>query len=162
MSLPRLVPDEVRASTNDAAALPEPLPLRLGRQIGSGAFSTVHVARGYPLERVIKVLRRSTWEAFAEKRLSTMPFDSEILCLTQCQHPNIVRLLSSATTETTSYLELEYVPKGDLCDCLIQDGPYNDTDARDLASEILTAVLHIQAHDVIHRDIKPEKYFAYW
>jgi serine/threonine protein kinase len=73
-----------------------------------------------------------------------------------CEHPNIITLFTFVESETALYLELEYLPKGDLCRHLMLAGPYGDEDARALASELLTALLYLKTRDIIHRDIKPD------
>ena len=119
-------------------------------------FSSVYLALNGKEKSAIKVLQRSRWESFAGSQKTTVPSDNEILCLLQCVHPNIVPLMTSLVTYNAVYIEMPYLPKGDLCKHLMRQGPYCDAEARALGSEILTALLYVQSHDVMHRDIKPD------
>jgi serine/threonine protein kinase len=136
----------------------EAFPYRLCRQINAnaGTFSTIHVACDSRPGMVIKVTSRSRWDAFVTRTSSTMAFDTEVQCLRCCEHPNIIALSTFVESETALYLELEYLPKGDLCRHLMRAGPYGDQDARALASELLAALLYLKTRDIIHRDIKPD------
>jgi serine/threonine protein kinase len=136
----------------------EAFPYRLCQEINAnaGTFSTIHFACDSRPVKIIKVTPRSRWDAFVTRTSSTMALNTEAQCLMCCEHPNIITLFTFVESETALYLELEYLPKGDLCRHLMLAGPYGDEDARALASELLTALLYLKTRDIIHRDIKPD------
>ena len=116
------IDEETNIIVSDAEPQLLRLPLRLGPQIEAGSFSSVYFVSNGKEKSVIKVLQRSRWESFAGNRKTTVPFDNEILCLLQCVHPNIVPLVTSLVTYDAVYIEMPYLPKGDLCKHLMRQG----------------------------------------
>ena len=132
------------------------LPLRLGRTIASGTFSTIYKTVDDSQGSVVKVTQRNTWLALVEKYGSSLTFTSEMEMLSKLSHPNIIKLLSYAATFSSVYMELPYMTRGSLYEYIERTGPCNDNDACALGSEILSAINHAHLHDIVHRDIKLE------
>jgi eukaryotic-like serine/threonine-protein kinase len=72
------------------------------------------------------------------------------------QSPQIPKLLAYLEQDQKFYLVQEYIDGQNLLKDLEIEGPYNETYARQLLSEILPVLQFIHNQNVIHRDIKPE------
>jgi len=120
---------------------------RLERSLGSGTFGTVYLARHVDLDRLraIKVAREARFVELvrAEGRL-----------LDALRHPNVVRLYEMDTTADPAYVNLEYVPGGDLRKAL-GDGPMPPQDVLALALQLLEGLSAAHELGILHRDIKP-------
>ena len=120
---------------------------RLERSLGSGTFGTVYLARHTDLDRLraIKVAREARFVELvrAEGRL-----------LDALQHPNVVRLYEMDTTADPAYVNLEYVPGGDLRKALA-DARMPPQAALELALQLLKGLSAAHELGILHRDIKP-------
>jgi serine/threonine protein kinase len=139
-----------------AGGLPSGLPSRVGDALAEGSFSIIYKTVGDRELSVVKVIDKNTWRAFVMQYGSSLTFTSEIAILSELNHPNIIRLISHAETELSAYLELPYMPGGSLYDYIAQRGPCDDAKACVLGSEILSAISHVHACGILHRDIKLE------
>ncbi len=72
------------------------------------------------------------------------------------QSPQIPKLLAYLEQDRKFYLVQEFIDGQNLLKDLEMEGPYNETSARQLLSEILPVLQFIHNQNVIHRDIKPE------
>ncbi|MEA2137364.1 MAG: hypothetical protein QOG56_514, partial [Solirubrobacteraceae bacterium] len=70
-------------------------------------------------------------------------------------HPNIITVYDSGTFEGVPYLVMRVMSGGSLAERLARERPSFD-DAISLGGEIAAALAHAHAHDVIHRDVKPD------
>ncbi|NKB86631.1 MAG: protein kinase [Acidobacteria bacterium] len=128
---------------------------RVGRMIGYGGMGTVYLASRadgvYRKEVAVKVVH----SAFTSSE-SMARFRAERQILADIEHPNIARLIDGGATEDGfAYLVMEYVqgaPIDAYCDAL---GISIDHRAV-LVGKVCRAVEHAHAHNVVHRDIKPD------
>lgn len=120
---------------------------RLLRQLGTGAFGVVWLARDERLAREVAVKAipldhasgRAEQEARAAARLS---------------HPAIVTLYEAGTEDGTTYLVTELVRGGTLAQ-LLRDGALSDRDVAEVGIALCQALAHAHAQGVVHRDVKP-------
>jgi hypothetical protein len=121
---------------------------RLVRQIGTGGFGVVWLARDERLERdvAVKVLPRAERtdpraqrEAFAAARLN---------------HPGIVALYELADDEDARYLVSELV-RGRTLGELTAAEALSDRDVARIGIALCDALEHAHAAGVVHRDVKP-------
>ncbi|MEA2220610.1 MAG: hypothetical protein QOJ35_3236 [Solirubrobacteraceae bacterium] len=70
-------------------------------------------------------------------------------------HPNVITVYDSGEIEGLPYLVLRVMRGGSLAERLARERPSFDEAIR-LGGEIAAALAHAHAHDVIHRDVKPD------
>jgi len=120
--------------------------------LGQGGMGVVYRAEDVALSRTValKCINRSLTndESFLRR------FRSEARALAQIDSPYIVRVHTLAELEIGLVIVMEYVEGGDLT-ATIADGGLTWTEALPLIRQVLKALEHAHAADVVHRDIKP-------
>ncbi|CAG7900019.1 hypothetical protein HID58_031061 [Brassica napus] len=140
--------------------------------IGRGGSGDVYrVVLGDGKELAVKYIRRSSTDTFTQKNFSsTMPilkenegrskeFEREVQTLSSIRHLNVVKLYCSITSDDSSLLVYEYLPKGSLWDILHSCEKSNlgwETryDIALGAGKGLEYLHHGYERPVIHRDVK--------
>ncbi|KAL0697536.1 hypothetical protein Bca4012_053658 [Brassica carinata] len=140
--------------------------------IGRGGCGDVYrVVLGDGKELAVKYIRRSSTDTFTQKNFSsTMPilkenegrskeFEREVQTLSSIRHLNVVKLFCSITSDDSSLLVYEYLPKGSLWDILHSCEKSNlgwETryDIALGAAKGLEYLHHGYERPVIHRDVK--------
>jgi serine/threonine protein kinase len=134
--------------------------LVFGRELGSGAFSTVKWCK-----RIVRETPQSTWPEFAVKVISTETInrlgyersvEREIAVLRRMTHPGISRLVASFRYGDGAYLVLEYASRGDLHAHITRLGSLSLDSARFAVGEIVAALEAIHGAGFIYGDLKPE------
>ena len=121
---------------------------RLHRQLGSGGFGTVWLARDERLERdvAVKVLPR--------ERVVGGRFEREARAAARLSHPGIVTLYEAAVDDDGAYLVSELVRGATLAE-LLEAGRLSDRDIVQIGVALCDALAHAHAQGVVHRDVKP-------
>jgi eukaryotic-like serine/threonine-protein kinase len=119
------------------------------RPLGHGGMAVVWLASDERLGRqvAIKVLS----DAVAGDRDYARRFGREARLAARVQHPNLVQVYDFDTSERP-YLVMEYIEGGTLAR-RFADGTAPEPEQ--LARELLSALRHIHANGVLHRDVKP-------
>src|SRR5919108_5294433 len=126
------------------------------RELGRGGMAVVYLARDRKHDRpvAIKILRPEIVAAeFAQR------FLREIQILARLQHPNILPLLDSGTTDEASprpFYVMPYVDGETLRQRLAREGPLPIAEALRLVRETGEALHYAHGEGLIHRDVKPE------
>lgn len=96
------------------------------------------------------------------KALETLKREVSLLMKVQ-PHPNIVAFHgmfifdAGSLTEAPQYaILLEYCSGGDLYDKVHGSGPFKESKSAEIVGDILKALDHIHAKDMVHRDVKAE------
>jgi serine/threonine protein kinase/tetratricopeptide (TPR) repeat protein len=123
------------------------------REIGTGAFATVYLARDLKHERkvALKVLHADPTSETGELR-----FIREIRLLARLQHPNILPLHDSGHVETLLYYVMPYVSGETLRERIDRLRQLPADTACNIAREVADALAYAHGQGIIHRDIKPE------
>ncbi len=126
------------------------------RVLGRGGMAVVYLARDRKHDRpvAIKVLRPEIVVGHGAQRLLL-----EIQILARLQHPNILALLDSGTTDEASarpFYVMPFVEGESLRQRLTREGPLPVAEALRLVREIGDALHYAHGQGLIHRDVKPE------
>lgn len=125
----------------------------IGREIGTGGFSTVHEAtrKSDQTKYAVKCIKKQQIEGEDIKLLKR-----EIQIMKQLDHPNILKLYEVYEDDEKFYLVMELVQGKELFDKIVERGQYSEKDAAHIVRQILSAVEYLHKNDIAHRDLKPE------
>ncbi len=151
---------EAGQAGRSAAGLPEPPQIapgrRLGdrylleRRLGHGGMAVVWLATDERLGRPVAVKVLS--DTLTAERDYRGRFEREARVAAGLQHPNLVAVYDYDAGQRP-YLVMEYIEGGDLAARLERGEPLA---VERLAGELLSALAHIHAAGILHRDIKPQ------
>jgi len=153
------------------------LVFRVGKPLGTGAFSVVKYAR-----HVTPKCSQSEWPEFAVKTISHAVLtechyhasvEREMSILRVLAHPGVCRGISFFRYSSAAYIVLEYCSRGDLHSYIIRRSRYvaksagrgrNAEDemcvsielARFILGEITAALLYVHSLGLAYNDLKPE------
>jgi len=125
----------------------------IDRELGHGGMAVVYLALDARHDRrvALKVLRPEIAAALGAER-----FLREIRIAAGLSHPNILPLYDSGEAGGILYYVMPYVEGESLRDRLNREAPMPLAEALAIATETADALGHAHAHDVVHRDVKPE------
>ena len=121
------------------------------RHLGSGGMASVWLARDETLHRDVAIKLMADTLADDERWLAR--FQREARAAAALSHPHIVKVFDYGIEEHRPYLVMAHVPGGSLRDRLQDGGELPDAGA--LARELLSALAHVHAAGIVHRDVKP-------
>ncbi|XP_056460525.1 5'-AMP-activated protein kinase catalytic subunit alpha-2 [Gadus chalcogrammus] len=126
----------------------------LGDTLGVGTFGKVkigqHQLTGHKV--AVKILNRQKIRSLDV----VGKIKREIQNLKLFRHPHIIKLYQVISTPTDFFMVMEYVSGGELFDYICKHGRVEDSEARRLFQQIISAVDYCHRHMVVHRDLKPE------
>lgn len=133
-------------------------------RVGPGSFSYVDRIGGGAFGEVFLVKHKTTGEAYAMKvlrrtgmrQLQLRYATTERNVLSYLHHPYIVQLFYAFQTDTRLVLVMQYCSGGDLQGLIDREGCLQTPVARLYTAEVLLALEHIHARDIVYRDLKPE------
>src|SRR4051794_21544393 len=127
---------------------------RLDAQIGSGGMSTVYRAQDLTLERpvAIKLMHRE----IASDSDQLERFRREARAVARLSHPHIVGVIDAGEDEHRPYIVFEYVEGETLKERIRRMGRLPIDEAIAYTIEIARALGCAHAHQIVHRDIKPQ------
>jgi serine/threonine protein kinase len=147
----------------------------IGNIIGTGAFSQVRVCvdRRTGEQRCVKVVDKRKYgmaPSAAQRgarggagggagggRVPTpVQLGREIDILKRVRHPNIVNVCDVFESPRYIYLVLELARGGELFDRLYESGALEESRARDIFTQLLSAIEYLHQQNIVHRDLKPE------
>lgn len=137
--------------TSDQQRIGERYELR--QCIGIGGMARVYLAHDRMLARdvAVKILN----PALASDPLFVERFRREALAAAMLNHPNIVTIFDTGTTDGTYYIVMEYVPGPNLRESLRERGPLPEIEACAIGAQVAAALEAAHTRGLIHRDIKP-------
>jgi tRNA A-37 threonylcarbamoyl transferase component Bud32 len=132
------------------------------RELGRGAMGTVWLARDTALARLVAL---KTFRLPHREELD--PEDSAVLrrrTLREAQragtlsHPNVVTIydvVEAGPDESSFYIVMEYVEGQGLDARMRAEGPMKLSEVAPIVSQIASALDHLHARGIVHRDVKP-------
>ena len=128
---------------------------RIERELGVGGMATVYLAHDLKHDRdvAIKVLKPELAQSLTGER-----FLREIAVTARLNHPHILALLDSGADANGEllYYVMPVATGQSLRDRIATSGALPVADALRIACDVTEALVHAHAHDVVHRDIKPD------
>ena len=132
---------------------------RVDRKIGAGGMATVYLAHDERHDRnvAVKVLHEDLGATLGQER-----FLAEIKTTARLQHPHILPLLDSGSTDPDGssrgllYYVMPFVEGETLRDRLTRERQLPIDDALRIVREAGDALAYAHEHGIVHRDIKPE------
>lgn len=125
---------------------------RIEAEIGRGGMSVVYRAHDLRHDRpvAVKVLRPEIAASLGEDR-----FRREIEIEARLQHPHILPVYDSGTTDDSIFFVMPYVEGETLADRLEREGPLSPEEATRIVVEVADALQYAHDRDIVHRDVKP-------
>ena len=124
----------------------------LRQVIGIGGMARVYLAHDRMLGRDVAVKMLNP--ALVADPVFVERFRREAQAAAALNHPNIVTIYDTGTTDDTYYIVMEYVHGPNLKEELRERGPLPEREALAIGAQIAAALEVAHAHDLIHRDIK--------
>uniref|UniRef100_A0A914VP01 non-specific serine/threonine protein kinase n=1 Tax=Plectus sambesii TaxID=2011161 RepID=A0A914VP01_9BILA len=126
---------------------------RLGKELGAGNFSKVKMGiHVLTKEKVaVKIMEKTKMDQKSQRLLAR-----EIQCMEDMHHPNIIRLFECVETLAKMHLIMEYAGGGELYTYVNEQGRLQESEAKPLFAQIVAALQHMHAKNIVHRDIKAE------
>ncbi|CAJ0564778.1 unnamed protein product, partial [Mesorhabditis spiculigera] len=131
--------------------------IRIGRYIGSGSYSKVYCAvNPEKMEIALKVIEMKAKSDYIQRFL---PREVEIV--RRLNHPNIARIYKVYFLEgpKVTVFEGEFCANGDLLDRIKRNKQLTEVEARPFFRQLIEAMKYLEAHDIVHRDLKCENVF---
>ncbi len=131
--------------------------LRVGKEIGSGCFGTVHECL-HPVQGkvAVKIMEKEPSESDPDWQQRKMDLLSEAQHLKAAEHDRVVRVydVTHDAKEDRIYLSLE------LCKCslgdLYEQGPMDIASLRTYLNDTISGLCCVHSKEILHRDIKPK------
>nr|GMC79071.1 serine/threonine-protein kinase ATG1c isoform X1 [Ipomoea batatas] len=126
----------------------------VGKQVGTGSYSTVWHARhrDHGTEVAIKEIVTARLNSKLQESLM-----SEIVILRKINHPNIIHLHDMIQEPGKIYIVLEYCRGGDLSIYIQQrNGRIPEATAKHFMQQLASGLKVLRENNLIHRDLKPQ------
>uniref|UniRef100_H3D2G6 non-specific serine/threonine protein kinase n=1 Tax=Tetraodon nigroviridis TaxID=99883 RepID=H3D2G6_TETNG len=120
--------------------------------VGEGSYGRVFKGRKMYSGQVV-ALKLIPKVGRSEKELLNLKREIEIM--RGLQHPNIIQLFDSFETKTEVVIVTEYA-EGQLYQVLEDDGKLSETQVREIACQLASALYYLHSHRILHRDMKPQ------
>ncbi|BFZ53820.1 Serine/threonine-protein kinase [Savitreella phatthalungensis] len=125
--------------------------------IGKGTFGQVYQVVKRDTKRVYAMKVLSKKVIVQKKEVAHTVGERNILVRTALtESPFIVGLKFSFQTPTDLYLVTDYMSGGELFWHLQKEGKFQERRAKFYIAELILALEHLHAHDIVYRDLKPE------
>jgi len=128
----------------------------LREELGSGSIGKVYRAIERKSDKAYAAKIIPVRQFAFERSFSTSDLLQEARMLRNVSHPAIVSIRDAYKEETFLAIIMQLVEGGDLFDRILKRNKYPEVDARDVMSNLLSALAYLHARGIAHRDIKPE------
>ena len=125
--------------------------------IGTGAHADVYTIKKDDINYLLccKVISKKSFSTSKDIK----HFYSEILNLSKCDHPNVLKIFDLLQDSINFYLITEYCSNGSLCDYLTNNGKIEENLAKKGFFQIISALNYLHEHKISHRDLKSDNIF---
>jgi serine/threonine-protein kinase len=122
--------------------------------VDHGGMSSVYRGHDRMLER--KVALKVLHSHFRDDPEYVERFRREARAVAQLSHPHIVTVIDRGSSDGNQFIVFEYVDGENLKQLLDRSGPLSIERVIELGIEIADALAFAHAHDLVHRDVKPQ------
>ena len=145
------------SNTNQRVAFLDSYGFQLERDIDSGAFANVYLAKSKTSKKMRSVaIKRVNIVAKANKKFVNKFLARELYIHSLLSHPCIIQFYQGLYSETDLYMVLEWVPRGNMLDYCRLKGRLSEAIAARVMYQICSGLAYMHLNDVCHRDIKCE------
>jgi calcium/calmodulin-dependent protein kinase I len=125
----------------------------IGKQLGTGAFSTVKLATRIKDKKrfAVKIIKKTK---LAPDELAVVHDEVEIM--SRITHPHCVALEEMYENKKRLYLVLELLEGGELFDVIVEKGHFSEAEAASVMRQVTHAIKYLHKIGIVHRDLKPE------
>lgn len=127
----------------------------LGRRLGIGGMSTVHLALDRRLERHVAV--KLLAEHLADDPAFVSRFRREALAAARLVHPNVVQVFDFGFDEAAHhhFIVMEHVPGRSCAELLRERGRLDLDEVTEIVAQACRGLDYAHRNGVVHRDVKP-------
>ncbi|HEY4411572.1 MAG TPA: protein kinase [Gaiellaceae bacterium] len=122
--------------------------------VDQGGMSTVYRGHDRMLER--KVALKILHSHFLDDPEYVERFRREARAVAQLSHPHIVTVIDRGSSDGSQFIVFEFVDGENLKQLIERTGPLPIERAIEIGIEIADALAFAHAHDLVHRDVKPQ------
>ena len=123
------------------------------RPLGAGGMGSVYLCHNRGARRILAAVKVLDARLDANPRVRAR-FVREAELLFGLDHPNIVKVRSIRMEASPPYIEMEFVD-GRSLDALVETGALAPGDVARIGAQVASALAHVHARGVFHRDVKP-------
>jgi serine/threonine-protein kinase len=129
---------------------------KICQRLGAGGMGEVYLARDPKLDRsvALKVLSGE----FTQDELRINRFKQEARAASALNHPNIITIYEIDETPEGWFLATEYIDGETLRDRMKRSSQLTIIQAVKIAEQVADALTAAHQANLVHRDVKPEKY----
>lgn len=136
-----------------SASRPKIAGYAIGKRIGHGAFADVYLAVNQKNGQrcACKCIPRSALSSASATKITRQ----ETMALKTLNHPNIVTFLSINETESWFTFLMELCEGGSLESEIVKNRSLDESSAKKIFEQIISALEYCHARGIAHRDLKP-------
>ena len=127
----------------------------IGRKLGSGKYGHVYLAREKQTHFIVALKQLSLRQLDDDGMHHQLLREIEIQC--HLRHVNVLRMYGFFVEDMHVYLVLEYAPRGQLYDYLLQEKHFTEKKTAHYIGDLACAFHFCHVKHIIHRDIKVSK-----
>ena len=127
----------------------------ISKTLGKGTFGKVKIA--YNSENkdekyACKILKKSN----IKNNNDLLRVNREMKILSTIDHPNVIKTYEIITTEDCEYLLMEYCPKGELFNYIVENQNLTEERSAFFYYQLINGIDYLHRKGICHRDLKPE------
>ncbi|KAA8490607.1 Myosin light chain kinase A [Porphyridium purpureum] len=128
-----------------------------GEMVGEGLFAQVYQGTCIATKQKVAIKKIAKKHKQPSKNSKMASYvDREEKLMSSLNHPNIVRTLDVFDTEDHLYIVLEFMQGGMLFNIIRKLRHFSERQASDVMRQLGEGLRYLHAHNVVHRDIKPD------